>query len=95
MNLARNRQAAPGQQQPELSAISAHKHLKGGCQGDGARHCSVVPSDRTRGSGHNLQHRWFHLNVRKNFTLRVMEPWHWLPREAMGSPLETLKPAWT
>jgi len=39
-----------------------------------------------------MRHRKFHLNVRKNFPLRVMEPWNRLPREVVDSPsLEILK----
>ena len=71
----------------EGDLITAYKCLQGECQGDGARLCSVVPSDRTRGNRHKLQHKKFLLNVGKNFfTLRVTEPWHRLPREAVGSP---------
>jgi len=53
----------------------------------------VVPSDRTRGNGHKLKRRKFHLNMKKNFfTLRMTEHWNRLPRGAVDSPsLEILK----
>ena len=49
--------------------LNAYNYLKGGSQEDGARLFPVVPSDRTRGSGHKLEQRKLQLKMRKNFFL--------------------------
>lgn len=47
--------------------INVYKYLKGGCKENGTRLFSLVLSDRTRDSGHKLEHGRFHLNIRKCF----------------------------
>ncbi|KFP30111.1 hypothetical protein N325_01828, partial [Colius striatus] len=73
--------------------ISIYKYLKDECQEVGASLFSIVDSNRTRGNGMKLEHKKFHLNIRKNyFTVRVREQWHRLPRGAVVSPsLEVFK----
>lgn len=43
--------------------LSVYKYLKEGCKEDRARLFSVVPSARTRGSGHKLEDRRVPLNI--------------------------------
>ena len=51
------------------------------------------PVGTARGNSHKLKHTEFHTNVCNNFlTVRVMEHWNRLPREAVKSPsLEVFK----
>lgn len=56
----------------------------GGCKADRARLLSVVPSTRTRGSGHGLEHKHFS-------TVQVSKYWHRFPRQVQRYS----KVAWT
>lgn len=46
----------------------------------------MVPSNRTRGNGQKLMYRKFHLNMRKNCTVKVTEHCNRLPRVVVESP---------
>lgn len=69
------------------------KYLNEGCNKEGVRLSSLMPSNRIRDHGHKLKHRRLPVNIRKHFfTMRVTKHWHRVPREAAESPsLEVFK----
>jgi len=72
---------------------AAFQYFKGTSKKDGDRPFSRACTDRTRGDGFKLKEGRFRLDIRKKlFTVRVVKPWHRLPREVVGAPsLETFQ----
>jgi len=66
---------------------------EGACRKDGENIFSRACCDRTRSSGFKLREDRFRVDIRKRFfTMRVVKPWHRLPREVVDAPsLETFK----
>ena len=66
---------------------NVYKYLKGGCKEDVAVLFSEVLNTRARGSGHKLEHKRFHLIMRKHLhAVLLMEHWQKLPTEVVDSP---------
>ena len=67
MRLKGLRLFSPEKRRSRRNLINTYEYLKGRGQMDG-------PSNRARGNRHQLEHRKFHLNMRKNFfTVKVTE----------------------
>jgi len=73
--------------------LAAFQYLKGAYRKHGEGLFTRVCSDRTRGNSFKLKEGRFRLDIRKKlFTMRVVEHWHRLPREAVAAPsLEVFK----
>lgn len=62
-------QRSAGDEMVQGDIANVYKHMKGGCKEDRSRPFSVVPSDRTGGTGHEVKYRKVPLNMRKHFFL--------------------------
>jgi len=76
--------------------IASFQYLREAYRKDGEGLFTRVCSDRTRGNGCKLKEGRFRLGIRKKFfTMRVVKPWHRLPREAVAAPsLAVFRPGW-
>ncbi|KFQ31598.1 hypothetical protein N332_04082, partial [Mesitornis unicolor] len=73
--------------------IVIFQFLKGSDRKAGEGLFTRAGSNKTRGNGFKLEEGRFRLHIRKKFfTMRVMRPWHRLPREVVDAPsLEVFK----
>jgi len=69
------------------AGTAAFQYLKGAYKKDGDKLFSRAGCDRTRANGFKLKEGRFRLDIMNTFsTMRVVKPWHRLPREVVGAP---------
>lgn len=81
-----------GKRRLRQDLVCVCEYLMRGNEDDGARLFSLVPSDRTRGSGHKLKQRELHLNTGNFFfSFEGNQRLNRLPREVVESSVEIFK----
>jgi len=70
-----------------VPVFTGTSHMKGAYKKTGEGLFTRACSDGTRSNSFKLKEGRFRLDIRKKFfTLRMVRPWHRLPREAVAAP---------
>ena len=67
------------------------QYLKGGCKKEEDRLFSRMYRDTARRSGFKMKEKRFQLDIKKFFTIKMVNCWHRLPREVVDAHVPGFK----
>lgn len=83
-------------EEAEVWLINDYKYIKGECHEDEVRLFLVITKGKKMGKGYKLEHKRFHLNLRRNFSVRVTDTGTGCPGRLWSLLLwRRSKPTWT